>query len=505
MKFLLSNFVGTSGASGVRAPISRQQWWRLADVGVLGIWIAVAGVTLYHHEKWADEAQAWLLARDLGLHTLWFKELRYEGSPGLWHTMLWVAQHWFHARYAAIGSIGMACATAGAAFQLWKAPFPRPLRYLLAFSYVVVYQYAVIARPYTLLPLLAFVAAYLFRDRQHPGRMTLVLVLLALLSVHGILIAAGLGLAYLLEAAQTWHSLDESLRRRYVICLGVMLMVCFFLFAILKPTPDVETFAVDLNPAKYGVEQTPKLDKIEAILSGGLMDYATPSCMFLLLAGAWCFMRRKMVAFAVPSALLILLYTQVHGLAHHHGTLFIAVIAGLWVAWPTEQEQQAFTTGERRATQGMMALLICLLGMNTWDAAIAIRNDFRYPYSGAEDAANYLKSVGAIGKPIFGYTYGVVGVQAYFDHNILSNFPTAYYHHGLPFYGLSVEAEDLTGPAAPEYVLIRSLYPNREYPGIEPQMNSLGYELVHFSDGFLFYKRSIYEHQAYFIYRRMAR
>jgi len=60
-------------------------WCRIADFGVLGIWLATVISTLRYHEKWADEAQAWMLVRELDLKTLWFHELRYEGSPGLWH------------------------------------------------------------------------------------------------------------------------------------------------------------------------------------------------------------------------------------------------------------------------------------------------------------------------------------------------------------------------------------------------------------------------------------
>src|SRR5579871_6286134 len=71
------------------APTTAARWWRIADFGVLGVWMAVVAFTLQYHEKWADEAQAWLIARDLNLKTIWFHELRYEGSPGLWHTILW--------------------------------------------------------------------------------------------------------------------------------------------------------------------------------------------------------------------------------------------------------------------------------------------------------------------------------------------------------------------------------------------------------------------------------
>src|SRR5215472_9725730 len=86
---------------------SSSHWWRIGDFAVLTLWIAVVGYTIQHHEKWADEAQAWLIARDLDLRTIWFHELRYEGSPGLWHTILWFAQHALRAKYGALGYIGM--------------------------------------------------------------------------------------------------------------------------------------------------------------------------------------------------------------------------------------------------------------------------------------------------------------------------------------------------------------------------------------------------------------
>lgn len=463
----------------------------------------IVGFTIQHHEKWADEAQAWLMARDLDLHTLWFKELRYEGTPGLWHTILWVAQRVFHAPYDSISYIGMAFATAGMALVLFKTPFPRPLRWLLVFSYFMVYQYAVIARPYTLLPLLAFAAAILFKDIRHPERMTVVLVLLANLSLHGTIIAGCLGLAYLIDGIKSWATLENRVRARYVLCVAAMVITFLFLFVILKPTPDVEELVLKKDPAKYHIVEPPKLARVESVLSGAFLDYSLPSGVFLLLAGAWCFMRRRLLTFALPTALLILLYTRVHGFAHHHGTLFVAAITGLWIAWPPEEEQRAFTTSERRATQGVIALLVCLFGINIWDAAVVIRHDYLYPYSGAEDAANYLRSVGAVGKPIFGYLYGVAGVQAYFDHNILSNLSTTYYHHGEPLKGRILDWEEIRA-ANPEYLIVHSLYPDIDYRTMNAALNSEGYKLVHFSDGYLFYKRAVYERQAYFIYRRVA-
>src|SRR3974390_1718107 len=199
-------------SAAIATPVANEdvtpRWESIGNIVVLLAYSCVVLFTVRYHEKWADEAQAWLIARDLPLSRIWFYELRYEGAPGLWHTILWVAQHWFHAPYAALGYFGVAFAIAGVAVLVFKAPFPWYVRWPLAFTYVMVYQYAVIARPYTLLPLLAFVSAMLFKDFQHPRRITIVVIPLCLLTVHGAIFACCLGLAYLVRAIQKWSSLS---------------------------------------------------------------------------------------------------------------------------------------------------------------------------------------------------------------------------------------------------------------------------------------------------------
>jgi hypothetical protein len=490
------------------APTTAARWWRIADFGVLGAWMAVVAFTLQYHEKWADEAQAWLIARDLNLKTIWFHELRYEGSPGLWHTILWVAQHLFHARYNALGYIGMAGATAGVALLVFKAPFPRYIRWPLAFTYFMVYQYAVIARPYTVLPLLAFSAALLFKDLEHPERMTIVLVLLANLSLHGTILAGCLGLVYLLDAYQSWGTLDVRVRKRYWICIGVMALTFAFIVLILKPTPDVEEFVLkrqfaQLSPEVQAQAQIPTtLRKLSTVISGAFLDWIAPSIVFLVLTAVWFLMRRRFLVFVLPVGMMIAFYAKIHGAAHHHGTALVAMLSALWIAWPNDVERSTFTTIQRQALQGMTALLICLCGLNIWDAAVVIQRDYLYPYSGAEDAANYIKSVGATQDPMFGFLFGVVGVEAYFDDNIFANMPSAFFHHGLPLFGTDLNIDDLHR-INPEYVVAYSIEPELMIKVGIPQLNAEGYEVVHFSDGYYLYKRAVFERETYFILRRV--
>jgi hypothetical protein len=484
---------------------SSNPWWRIGDFGVLGLWIVVVSFTIQYHEKWADEAQAWLIARDLGLRTIWFHELRYEGSPGLWHTILWVALHVFHAKYGALGYIGMAGATAGAAMLIFKAPFPRIIRWPLAFTYFMVYQYAVIARPYTLLPLLAFAAAMLFKDIKHPERLTVVLVLLANLSLHGTILAGCFGLAYLIEAIRAWRTLEQGVQTRYKICVAVMALTFLFIGIILKPTPDVEEFAVKKAlgelPASIQAQQPTKLVKLEAAISGAFFDFWQPSAVFIVIAGAWCFTRRRFLPFTLSVGATIALYSVVHGAAHHQGTVFVAAVAAMWIAWPSAKEQLAFSVHERWATHGIIAVLLCLCVVNIWDSVVVIRREYLFPYSGAEDAAKYLKGVGADRGPMFGFLIGTAAVQAYFDHNIFANVSTTYFHHGLPLDGNNLNVDELNR-VKPEYVVAYSQEPELMLQLGIPQLTSLGYETVHFSDGYYLYKRAIYARDVYFILRR---
>ena len=496
----------TATVTAVPQHTAPQKWESIGNYIVLLAYSAVVLFTVRYHEKWADEAQAWLIARDLDLKTIWFHELRYEGHPGLWHTILWIAQHVFHAPYAALGYIGVAFAIAGAAVLIFKAPFPWFLRWPLAFTYVMVYQYAVIARPYTMLPLLCFLVAMLFKDVEHPERMTIVLVLLTMLTLHGAILAACFGLLYLVDAIKSWPQLNVQLRNRYFICAAVLTFTFLFLVVILKPTPDVGEFAAKraLDAAPEAVKATfpTALAKLTAVISGAFLDYWLPSSIFLILAGAWCYTRRSLLLFVLPLSLLIALYAEVHGYPHHHGTVFIAAITAFWIAWPTEEETRSFNVRQHRAMHGVIALLLCLFAVNIWDAAVVIQREYRYPYSGSEDAAQYLKSVGADRGKVFGFLFGVNAVQAYFDHNILANIPTAYYHNGLPLVGDYINDEELNR-VRPEYIVAYSGEPQLMIRVGIPDLESRGYKMVHFSDGYYMYKQGVYQRESYFILRRV--
>src|ERR1700677_3445089 len=54
----------------------------------VAVYAFIVALTIGHHEPWADEAQSWLLGRDASLAQLWGHFLHYEGTPGLWQTLI---------------------------------------------------------------------------------------------------------------------------------------------------------------------------------------------------------------------------------------------------------------------------------------------------------------------------------------------------------------------------------------------------------------------------------
>ena len=56
-------------------------WLPPAELGVFVAYVVMLCVFVPLHEPWADEAQAWLMSRDLGLFTLVFHVIRHEGHP----------------------------------------------------------------------------------------------------------------------------------------------------------------------------------------------------------------------------------------------------------------------------------------------------------------------------------------------------------------------------------------------------------------------------------------
>ncbi len=259
-----SEFSGSEGSEAQPAPrsdgrISVGRQFTL--ISTLAAYSAMLLVGITHHEPWADEAQAWLLSRDLGYRYLIFHQIAYEGHPPLWFTILWIANHWFHLPYQSIGWIGGACALAGCWFFARYSPFPPVIRVLLPFTYFVAFQYAIVARPYVLLPLFVFMAAHFFYDAERrPWRFVAALSALVLLCAPGVMIAVGLLTARMWYILRSWSNVTLHARKKMIGALIVFGMIAPFVARVNWPPSDYSFARLDrpVSEGNFGVGILPR-------------------------------------------------------------------------------------------------------------------------------------------------------------------------------------------------------------------------------------------------------
>ncbi len=121
-------------------------------------------ISIFFHEKWRDEAQAWLMARDLNFVGL-FRQVKYEGHPFLWHLILMpFAKLGFS--YIIQSIISLIFMWMFAWLLLKKSPFKMFVKIIILFSLPIIYSYPVISRNYSLIPIALSIIAILYKERN---------------------------------------------------------------------------------------------------------------------------------------------------------------------------------------------------------------------------------------------------------------------------------------------------------------------------------------------------
>ena len=381
-------------------------------------------LVVHHHEPWFDEAQAWLIARDNSPFEILFRRMRYEGSPGLWHLLLWVLVR-SGAPFRAMSYLSALLASVTAGLILLFAPFPVWLRVLFVFGYFPAYQYAVVARSYGLNLLLLTLAAILYSSRcSHPVRYGLILAALANTNVFGFLAA---GVIFLDCAFSMSRSLMASKKSN---AMGALIFVVASLLAIVQALP-----ARDVSfPRPHKTTAVSVISTAIGQISRGFVEFgpATPNKMmigFLLSVGALAVGFRlaakgKKLALsislcAVPLAFQALKYCS----PWHAGLIYLSWVFGLWVSWATFDDLRV------RFQRVVVLTIAFVFVVQGYDALAAWRLDLSNSYSAAPEAAKFLRSYFALHSDVKLACVGdwAFAVQPYFKQNICAN-----YYGGAP-------------------------------------------------------------------------
>ncbi len=462
-------------------PSDEVRLWPVIYVA-LGVYALLVALTVRHHEPWADEAHSWLLARDASLTQLWGHLLHYEGTPGIWQTLLHALIR-LGLPYSAFGFVSGVLGLAAAYLVFRYAPFPLFIRVLLPFTYYLFYQYAVIARSYALIaPVLFAIAAIYPQATRRLAWMTALLCLLAGVSVHGLIISACI---WVTVYGLGRHSEPRVPAGKLVIAGLIYWSVLVFFVVCAWPAKDV-AFA-----EHRGLDN---LHLLPAVVNAGLAGAFTGNWITALIlialsapllwrGGGWLF-------FLVVTVAFCLFGTIVYAQLWHFGILFLAWLFAIWIS--------AYKT---RVTAPTLLALIAAIGLQCYWTAAAVRYDWTHQYSGSLAVAQYFRQNGWPSGGLYAIGYSTTAVQPYFPSNIYSDF-----HEGYWDWSKANTADDpgaLFASGRREMVLAG--YKNvQEKQHWADLLALLGYGPFQHFDGGTFWQTRVFELESYDLYRKTS-
>ncbi len=449
--------------------------------------ILVAAV-IHRHEPWADEAQGWLLGRDASLLDLWIRLLHYEGSPGLWQTLLHVLIR-LGLPYSDYNFVSAALGFSAVLLILRYSPFPLFIRLSLPFTYYICYQYAVVARSYSLMAPLLFATAAIYKQaRERPVLFPALLCLIAGISVHGLVVSACIWLTVYGRVALRWSSLRQAERRRLLAITALYGLVLALLVVCAWPAKDVAFAEERGSVANFRfLWDITKLTLSEAftgswVASLGVIALSAP---FLWRGGGWLF-------FLLVNVILWLFGTVVYAAVWHFGILFLAWLFAIWIS-----------AENMRISRAATAAVLIAISMQCYWTFEAVRYDWNSAYSGSQEAARYLQREPS--GELYAVGYPTLAIQPYFSANVYTD-----YHQGSAraYWDWSKrnharDATALFSSRPPDRVLVgyTKATERERWAGV---FRVLGYEPAQHFEGATFWRTHIFELQSYDLYRRAS-
>lgn len=372
------------------------------DVLAVLVYLSINIVMLLHHEPWSDEAQPWLVARDTGFGYFWkYLISNYDSHAALWYVILFpFAKTGFP--YITQFIIHLIFAVMAAVVFIWKAPFHRLIRYLWVFSYLMVFEYAIVARMYAVPIFLLFLIASVYPKRfQHPAGYAALIFLLFNASHLCFGLSLGLTAAFILEAF-------GKERRAHFPRMAVAVMGLGGLLVLLQAGILPEDHCCRGGYLTY-LRLYPRA--MERFAKGFIpfwndVSYYTASILSLSILGlALLALYKKPIPFMIfilGYLELFFIFIFVHiGDVRHHGFFVIDLLFVFWISkhYP-EEDRYVPHLGKWLGrlnirdplNKALWILSVCLI-LNVRTAWIAQFSEYHFQFSGAKEMARRINEI----------------------------------------------------------------------------------------------------------------
>jgi hypothetical protein len=391
--------------------VARRADRRFAALVVLA-YLPVALFAIGHHEMWRDELHCWLVARDSVTPWDVVRNRAYDGQPPLWYLALWCLQK-TTGNPLSMQIVHVAIAVGVVWLFASRAPFGRAVRAAFPFGYFLAYEYVALSRCYGLALLFALLLCTQHARRfEHPARVALLLVALALTTTVSTVVAAAYTAALLVDAVDAARRGAPWARRAW---LPIAAGAAGCLAAALCTWPPADSTVAhvawphqlpsDDAPTRLLVALAP-IPRVDFFFwnSNALLAWEPLRRVALLPSvalAAWItflFSRTRAAAilFGVGALLLVALFAFVYGGdVRHHGFFFVLFLMGAWIVHEAASESTERAAGWRRVRDASLTpTLATVLALHVLGTPVALYYDARYIFSSGGRAAAALREAG---------------------------------------------------------------------------------------------------------------
>ncbi len=349
-------------------------------------------VLTFFHENWRDEAQAWLICRDLSFIDM-IKQLNVEGHPILWYLILFPFTK-LGFPYHTINIISAILVGSSIFVILKKAPFHPIVKILIMLSIPFLYQHSVIARNYALIPLIvSLLAIYYPQKNNHPFIYTTFLILL--FNTHSLML--GLGIFLLLEwIYELIFSKKKENSKKVIIGILFTILVLALVISFYKYSSSHNSYyrPFHLNVIKLSSIFQQGFNSLHYFSNNyNPLWYKSITAITILLSIIFIFIflaiqnKKQAIIFSGSIICQWAIYTCIIQASPHRVMTIVYIV--LFSCWVGLSEKK---TKSKYLNIAITTLLIIFFGTLSYLSIHRVRLEITHKYSTGQEIAKYIKS-----------------------------------------------------------------------------------------------------------------
>lgn len=389
---------------------------KILKIAIFILFIVLSLILGYYHEPWADEAQAWLIARDASVPEIIFSISRYEGSPSLWQLILKVLIV-FGFPYKYYFLIPVFFTSIGIYIILFKLEISDGIKLLLPFTYFIAFEYGIKARNYCLLlPILSMIAYLYSKRREHTYLYNFFVLILAFVSLHGAIISGVLWIFEIMEILKQIGEKDGLKNYKKEIISTIIISISYmFIIISLIPTGDVyvnitadslKVYSFFNKCIYYGItllEAFCLKDEYYKIM--GIPTLIIVLGMFYCILKSNKYKAKFILLFVLELAFIFIVRVT----EHHIGLIFLLFLFATYLV------KDGIDDKNKKMLRILLTIVLCVQVF--WYAKTYVA-DIKMDFSAGKATAEYLSSLDYKNKNIYGTGYYLTAILPYFDENI---------------------------------------------------------------------------------------